>query len=270
MKTRIITAVVALPLLVVLLLIAPKIFTAVVAGLVAAIAAYELLQGTGLVKNLRLCLYGMATAFWCVLWCGLHISYGWLLLGIMAFWVALFAEMMISQMKLPFESVAVCFCGGVLLPLMLGSLVRMHSGDLGRFLVLMPLIIAFMSDSGAYFVGIYLGKHKLAPTISPKKTIEGAIGGVLGAVSGMLIYCMIMGVFFKLNVNYGFAAIYGILGSAAGVFGDLCFSMIKRQTGIKDYGKIIPGHGGILDRLDSILIVAPLTEILLLLLPVVV
>lgn len=270
MKTRVITAVVALPLLLLLLLAAPKVITAVVGGLVAAIAAYELLSGTGLVKELRLCIYTMITAFWCMLWCGLGIGYGWLLLGILVFWVAVFAEIMASDMKLSFDKVAICFCGGILLPMLLGALVRMHSPEKGRFYILIPFILAFLSDTGGYFAGLNFGKHKLAPTISPKKTVEGVIGGVVGAVAGMLIYCLILDVLFEMHVHYGYGVLYGVVGSAGAVFGDLCFSVIKRQTGIKDYGNIIPGHGGILDRLDSMMIVAPLTEVLLLLLPVVV
>ena len=271
MKTRVITAIVALPLLLLMLLAAPKIVTVIVAGIASAIAAYEMLSGAGIVKNIRLCLYAMASAFWCALWCGLGIGYVWLLLGILLFWVALFAEMMLSELKLPFEKVAACFVAGVLLPLLLASLVRIFVGsEKGRILILIPFVISFMSDSGGYFAGLYFGKHKLAPLISPKKTVEGVFGGVFGAVLGMLLFCLIIHVFVRYEVNYLYAILYGSVGSAAAVFGDLCFSAIKRQTGIKDYGKLIPGHGGILDRLDSMIVVAPLTEFLLLLLPVVV
>jgi phosphatidate cytidylyltransferase len=267
MKTRILASVVLLPLLLLLVLAAPKVYTAILFGLMAAIAAYELLNGTGLVKSQRLCLYSMLCAFWCALWCGLHIGYAWLLLGILVFWVALFAEMMASNMKLSFEKIAYCFVAGVILPLLLSSLVRIHSGDKGRFFILVPFVMAFLSDTGAYFAGLKFGKHKLSPTISPKKTVEGVIGGVVGAVLGMLIYSLVLGLFFRMQVNYLAAIVYGILGSVAAVFGDLCFSVIKRQTGIKDYGNLIPGHGGILDRFDSMIVVGPLAELLLLLLP---
>ena len=267
MTTRIIAAAVLLPLLLLIVLAAPKVCTAIVFGVMAAIAAYELLSGTGMVKHLRLCIYSMLVAFWCVLWCGLGIDYAWLLLGILIFWVALFAEVMISGMKLPFEKVAVCFAAGILIPLLFGAIVRIHSGDKGRFFVLIPFVMAFLSDTGAYFVGLKFGKHKLAPVISPKKTIEGVIGGMLGAVLGMLVYSGVLAAFFQMEVNIWFAIIYGILGSAAAVFGDLCFSVIKRQTGIKDYGNLIPGHGGILDRFDSMMVVGPLAEVLLILLP---
>ena len=267
MKTRIIAAVALLPLLLLVVLAAPKIFTAILFGAMAAIAAYELLNGTGLVKHIRLCVYSMILAFWVVLWCGLGIGYVWLLLAILVFWILMFAEVMASQMKLTFDKVAICFVAGLVIPVLLGSLVRIHAGGNGRYFILIPFAMAFLSDTGAYFAGLNFGKHKLAPTISPKKTVEGVIGGVLCAIIGMLIYCFVLQIGFKMHVNYLAAILYGALGAAAGVFGDLCFSVVKRQVGIKDYGNLIPGHGGILDRFDSMMVVGPLAEILLLLIP---
>ena len=268
MNTRVITAVVLLPLLLLVVLAAPKIFTAILFAAMATVAAYELLAGTGLVKQIRLCIYSAASAFWCVLWCGLGINSAWLLLGIVLFWVAIFGEMMASELKLTFDKAAMCFVAGAVVPLLFGAIVRLHNTDNGRFYILLPFVLAFLSDTGAYFAGLRFGKHKLAPVISPKKTIEGVIGGVAGAILGMLIYCAVLQLGFGFEVNYLYAVLYGVLGSAAGVFGDLCFSVIKRQTGIKDYGNLFPGHGGILDRFDSNIVVAPLVEILVMLLPV--
>jgi phosphatidate cytidylyltransferase len=139
----------------------------------------------------------------------------------------------------------------------------------GRYFILIAFVLAFLSDTGAYFAGLYLGKHKLAPVISPKKTVEGMIGGVLAAIVGMLLYTLVLDLAFDFfQVNYLYAVLYGVVGSLASVFGDLSFSVIKRQCGIKDYGNLIPGHGGILDRFDSMMIVAPLVEAFLLLIPV--
>lgn len=267
MKTRVIAAVVLLPLLLLIVLAAPKFLTAILFGAMAAIGAYELLNGTGLVKNIRLSLYSMVMAFWSILWCGLGIGYVWLLLGVLIFWVLLFAEIMASGMKLSFDKVALCFAAGFIIPMLFGSLVRIHAGDKGRFFILIPFAMAFLSDTGAYFAGLNFGKHKLAPQISPKKTIEGVVGGIICAMLGMIVYCFVLQVGFDLRVNYIAALLYGGLGAGAGVFGDLCFSVIKRQTGIKDYGNLIPGHGGILDRFDSMMVVGPLAEILLILIP---
>lgn len=267
MKIRVIAAFALLPLLLLVLLVAPKIVAAIVVGLMAAIAAWELLRGTGLVKQPWPLAYCMVMAFMVALWSYFGWGAVWAELGLLIFFILLFAEMMISQMKLHVEKAAVCFLAGVLLPLLLTSIVRIHTGDNGRFFVLIPFIMAFLSDTGAYFVGCAFGKHKLAPTISPKKSVEGVVGGFLGAVLGMVIYSLILDFFFAFEVNYLYAVIYGVLGSACAVFGDLCFSVIKRQTGIKDYGNLIPGHGGILDRFDSMMVVGPLAEILLILLP---
>ena len=270
MKTRIIAAVALLPILLLIVLAAPLIITAVLVGAMAAIGVYELLVGTGLFKHPRLVVYAMVMAVLIALWCGFSLGYAWLLLGILVFWIVLFAEVMASGMKLTFDKVAMCFVAGILIPFLFTSLVRIHQMENGRMLILIPFVMAFMSDTGAYFAGCYLGKHKLAPTISPKKTVEGVAGGVLGAILGMVIYCVVLQLGFKMQVNYLFAVLYGLLGSLGAVFGDLCFSVIKRQTGIKDYGNLIPGHGGILDRFDSTMVVGPLAEILLLLLPLVV
>lgn len=268
MKTRIITAAVLVPLLLIILLALPTICTAILFGLLAAIAVYELLMGTGYIRNFRLAAYGMIVAFLVSLWSYFGCNQMWALIGVLLYAVALFTEMMASHIKLRFEKICVCFVAGLLIPFLFCSLVRIHATEnTGRFFILIPLIMAFLSDSGAYFAGCFLGKHKLAPAISPKKTIEGAIGGVLGAIAGMLLYTLILDLAFGFTVHYGYALIYGVVGSVASVFGDLCFSVIKRQTGIKDYGNLIPGHGGVLDRFDSMMIVGPVAEAMLILIP---
>ena len=267
MKTRIIAAVALLPLLLLIVLVAPKVCTAVLFGAMASVAAYELLTGTGLVKELRLNIYAMVMALWCGLCSGLGLGYSWLLLSILLYWVVLMAEVMKSGMKLSFSSVALCIVAGVILPLLLSALVRIHSWEKGRYFIFVPFVFAFLSDTGAYFAGLAFGKHKLAPVISPKKTIEGMVGGVIATILGMAIYCAILQFAFNMQPNYLLAVVYGLLGSVTSVFGDLCFSVVKRQTGIKDYGNLIPGHGGILDRFDSMMLAGPLAEVLLLLLP---
>ena len=268
MKTRILTAAIALPLLLIIVLALPKIFTAILFGLMCVLAAYELLTATGYVKNIRLVIYSMVMALYVALWSFFGCSQVWGVLGVLLFAIALFTEMMVSHIKLRFEKIAICFAAGALLPFLFSGLIRIHAADgTGRFFIMIPFIVAFLSDSGAYFAGLYLGRRKLAPVISPKKTVEGAVGGVAAAVVFLLIYSLILDLAFGFEVNYLLAIVYGILGSAAGVYGDLCFSVIKRQSGIKDYGTLIPGHGGILDRFDSMVVVAPLVEILLILLP---
>ena len=270
MLARILAAVVLLPVLVVMLLLLPTWVTAVVAGLVAAIAAWELLWGTGLVKHKRLVAYTATMAFLVSIWSYFGMPYPAALVAVLVFVAALYGEELASKATLSYQKLTVCMAGGLLIPFMLTALVRIHGMEQGRALVLIPFVMAFMSDTGAYFVGCAIGKHKLAPTISPKKSVEGVFGGVAGAILGMVIYCLVVSKCFQFSVNYYYAVIYGIVGSLAAVFGDLSFSAIKRQVGIKDYGNLIPGHGGVLDRFDSMTLVAPLAEILLLWLPIVV
>lgn len=268
MKTRILASVVLLPLLLIIVLALPKIFTAILFGAMASIAAYELLSSTGYVKHIRLVAYAVVMAFLVTMWSHFGMPYAVGVLGLLIFTAILFGEMMLSHIKLRFERVALCYVAGIVVPFLFSSLVRIHAtGGTGRYFIMLPFIMAFASDTGAYFTGKYMGKHKLAPAISPKKTIEGAVGGMVGAVLGLLIYSLVLQFAFDFEVNYFYAAIYGLLGSVGGMYGDLCFSVLKRQTGIKDYGNLIPGHGGILDRFDSMMIVGPLAEVLLILIP---
>ena len=268
MKMRVISAAVFIPILLILLMVAPTIITSIVWGLLLAIAVYELLYCTGLVREARLVVYAAVMAFAICMWSyyGSIQAYG--LLGLLIFIGVLFGEMMMSHVKLTFDKICMCFFAGFLVPYLLSSLIRiLIMSRVGRYMVLIPFIVAFTSDAGAYFAGRFFGQHKLAPVISQHKTIEGAIGGMIAAVVCMLIYGAILQFAFDFRVNFGYAIIYGLLGSIVGVLGDLCFSVVKRQTGIKDYGNLIPGHGGVLDRFDSMLMVGPLMEALLILIP---
>ena len=267
MKTRVITAIVLLPLLLLVLLACPKVVTAVLLGVAVVIAAYELLAGTGYLKEKRPVIYSCIMAFLVALNSYFNVPAQYANAVVILFWVLLLAEIMLSGMKIAFEKIAVCFAAGLLIPHFLGALVRVFQTESGRLFVLVPFILAFMSDTGAYFAGRAFGKHKLAPKISPKKTVEGVVGGVIGAVFGMLIFTWILGKYMDYEVRYLYAVVYGAIGSVAAVFGDLCFSVIKRQTGIKDYGNLIPGHGGVLDRFDSMVVVAPVAELMIIILP---
>ena len=270
MKTRILAAVVLVPVLIVIVLAAPIILAAVIFAAMMAIGSYELLYRTELVRHPRLVIYSSLMAFAVTMWSYAGAVHAYLLLGLMVYCVLLFSEMMMDHIHVRFEKLAMCFVAGFVVPFLLSALVRILSSVNGRYVILVPFVVAFLSDAGAYFVGLRFGRHKLAPVVSPNKTIEGAVGGVVGAMVGMLLYSLVLDLVFPyLEIHYGFAILYGFAGSLVGIFGDLCFSIIKRQTGIKDYGNLIPGHGGILDRFDSMMMVAPLVEALLVLIPVV-
>ena len=270
MKTRIIAAAVLVPFLFLIVLVAPESAAAAILGILLAIASYELLYRTELVKHPRLVIYSSIMAFALSMWSYWGAVRAYFVLMLMVYAMVLFAEMMLDHIKIRFETISMCFVSGVIIPYLLTALIRILIMDsIGRYVILIPFIVAFMSDAGAYFVGLRFGKHKLAPVVSPNKTIEGVLGGLAGATIGMLIYTIILDWPLKLDVNYAVALLYGVAGSAVGTFGDLCFSIIKRQTGIKDYGNLIPGHGGVLDRFDSLTMVAPLMEALLLILPLI-
>lgn len=128
----------------------------------------------------------------------------------------------------------------------------------GIFLILFILFTACFTDTFAYFTGSFLGKHKLCPKISPKKTVEGAVGGVLGCIlANVILYAVYNNFFFENpSNNYVAIVIVSAVLSVVGMCGDLTASLIKRNYGIKDFGNLIPGHGGIMDRFDSILFVS--------------
>ena len=267
MLKRTITGVILIAVLAVVLLFMPEISVTALIGLMVMVAADELLKNTGLVDNPRLIVYAkwMAVSVSCASY--FADSYVSPLILILVATVFCFSEMLRTHGQLPFQQVAMTMIAGLLIPFLLAALVRIRIMDNGVYFIVAPFVMAFLPDVGAYFVGCAIGKHKLCPAISPKKTVEGLFGGFLGGVVGMVAYGLVLQHFFGFQVNYLFACIYGVLGAAGATFGDLMFSVIKRQTGIKDYGKLLPGHGGILDRFDSVTVVAPLAELLLLILP---
>lgn len=269
MKTRIRTAVILLPVLFLVIWVLPKIVAAVLVGVMGAIASYELLVSAGYVRHKRLMAYCAAAALGVALWSHFGAEQVWGTLGLMVFVAVLFVEMMCNHVKVRFEKLCICLVAGIIVPYLLSALVRILDTYTGRYTIILPFLLAFLPDSGAYFAGNFFGRHKLSPVISPNKTVEGALGGILTGIVGMALYAVIMDLAFDRTVDYGLALLYGFLGAGADIFGDLMFSAIKRQVGIKDYGTLFPGHGGILDRFDSVIMVAPLVEVLLILLPVV-
>jgi len=152
-----------------------------------------------------------------------------------------------------------CFFCVMYGPFLFSYVYRIRELERGLYLVFLVLICSALNDTVAYFVGSTLGKHKLAPALSPKKTIEGSIGGILGAAVGGGLYGWYLGanVYNSKNMWWILAIICGASSIIAQI-GDLAASGIKRNYNIKDYGKLIPGHGGIMDRMDSIIVTAPI------------
>lgn len=164
----------------------------------------------------------------------------------------------LSHKKTKFSDVAIMFFATIYISCFLVYVSRVRSmNEQGLLFVFLIFICAWACDSGAYFAGKLFGRHKLAPEISPKKTVEGAVGGVVTSIVGCIILGLVSQFYLRLEVNYLFLCIIGLIGAILGQFGDLTASLMKRQCGVKDFGNIMPGHGGVLDRFDSVILVAP-------------
>lgn len=147
-------------------------------------------------------------------------------------------------------------------PVMLAFLYLIRNGlQMGKYLVWFVFLCSWGSDTCAYCVGVLFGKHKMTPKLSPKKSIEGAVGGVIGAALLFVLYIYLIENYFgvaSFGISLPGAMLLGAIGALVSMIGDLAASAIKRDHNIKDYGKLIPGHGGIMDRFDSVIVAAPL------------
>lgn len=226
-------------------------------ALLAAIATYEMLDGTGCVKNKAAVIVAMVySALVQFCYSGIFIDetvltvmYVLAVVGFAVFDHKSFGDRQITMaLSMPVVISFAFYCLAMLI----------NSSD-GAGLLYFVLLFNFacISDIFAYFVGSAIGKHKLAPEISPKKTIEGAVGGLLGSVIGTFVICLVFEAILKTDISILTLVLITPVMSIVGMLGDLFASAIKRNYGIKDYGNIMPGHGGILDRTDSILLVAP-------------
>ena len=174
----------------------------------------------------------------------------------------LFIHVIISSMKITITDIIVTFFGIIYIVFFISFIPVLHGISNGKILVWYILIAAWGTDTFAYFVGSKFGKHKFSK-ISPKKSIEGAIGGTIGAVFIALIYTFVINKFAGLDMSYLYIFLVIFILSILSQIGDLSASSIKRTVGIKDFGDLIPGHGGILDRIDSIIFIAPFAYFLL-------
>lgn len=267
MKARVLVAVVCVPIIFIIIYLLPPIFTVISISVLSVISVYELLCTTKMVRHGRILAYSMIFAAAIPVWCYFGSPQAAAVWGLFCMFLLLFVEALAAYGNMVFEMICAAFFASVFIPFFLSSFIRIMTGEYGKYYILLPFVVAFISDAGAYFVGISFGKHKLMPEISPKKTIEGAMGGFAGAVLGTLAYGLVIHIGFGAEVNYLILGVYGVLGSLVSQLGDLSFSMIKRQYGIKDFGFILPGHGGVLDRFDSVIFAAPLIEILIFILP---
>lgn len=256
MKVRILSGLVAIALLVVVLILHKTFLFPLCIGLISAMAVMELFRADQCMKQYL----SMGAAAVIAIATPILRFYGKYGVGnmIVIFGVMLmFLDFTMHHKNLKFESVAFMLMAAVLVPYSLNLLVSLNGMYCGLMYVILALSAAWISDTGAYFTGTFFGKRKLCPEISPKKTVEGFIGGIVADILIMVIVSVIYGFAADVHVNYGWLILTAAVCSVVGVLGDLSASVIKRQKGIKDYGNIMPGHGGVMDRFDSALFTVP-------------
>lgn len=258
MKTRIITGVVALAVFLPFVIFSHTPAFIVFTVLATVIAVYEM---AGCMKQCRKwAQFGLSELYGILCALATRLSSNFLttfvaLTAVYAFLIAGIA--LFSKEKYPLDKAVMLICGVVYVVFGFCSVVLVRDLPDGILIFWLIFMAAWLSDTGAYFVGVKFGKHKLIPDVSPKKTVEGLLGGIATCVVIFLIYGVIITLAtedYKVNFLSFFVA--GVLLSLVSVFGDLLASFIKRRFKIKDYGFLLPGHGGILDRFDSVLAVS--------------
>ena len=276
MKNRTISSIVILAIALALVIFSKYIAYPIGLSLLAVISVFEVIRVIGAHKNLAITIpaYIMAAAFPILSYFVDKGNALYLLLSLAAamfvylFW--LLGISIFSRGKITFPCVTEAFVAVlyVVVSVTSLSLIRYLERGIGVFFVVLVFVIAWVCDTSAFAVGVLFGKHKLIPEISPKKTVEGAIGGIVFTLILSLLYGLGLDLVLKdVTVNYLVLGLCGLILSILSQLGDLIASLIKREHGVKDYGNILPGHGGLVDRFDSVMSVAPILMIICLIWP---
>ena len=266
LQSRILVAAVGIPALLYVVLAAPSIVMMTALCILAGVGTMELQQCVSGMKRSEMAGLSIISAVFTVGWYyerPNHIAM-LLLLEVLVF----FGSAIFDGGKVKFNQIMAGLFGSIAIGYSFSAFLRLEASGIHRAYLLLPFILSFACDTFAFFAGLTLGKHKLAPKVSPKKTIEGSVGGLAGNVLCGLLFVWVMDRFFGGSViGYGPMAVMALLCGVVAQIGDLSFSLIKREFGIKDYGHLFLAHGGVLDRFDSVLFVAPVIEIIFSLLP---
>ncbi len=260
MLKRIITSVVAVCVLLPILFLSHTAVLPAAVAIVSVICLYELFKCFGYEKRwaMTLPLYFISAAIpFLIRYIDLFPNASLLVwIVAMLYVIYLFALIVWSHGKLPFGNAMAMLMMSVYVITAMSSIIFVRDFQPGgKYIYLLIFIGAWVTDIFAYFTGYFFGKHKLIEDVSPKKTIEGSIGGTLFCSAGFVVFGLVTKFCFHQSANLLFLAICGIVIALISQIGDLIMSVVKRQYGIKDFGKIFPGHGGMLDRFDSILAV---------------
>ena len=275
MKTRVLTGLLIIAVMLAIVAVSNTVVYPIAISVLATIAAYEVLKAIAMKDKLLVAVPAyVITAvmpFLAYVLCnilGKNESTFILVLAFVVFvyMMWLFIVAVFSRGAVSFAAVSSAIVTTIYISACFSSLVILRYIDkIGLFCLGMVLIGAWVSDVCAYFTGVLFGKHKLIPEVSPKKTVEGAVGAVVCTTLAMVLYGLIISVFTELVPNYLVLAVSGAVLSVTGQVGDLLASVIKREHGVKDYGTLLPGHGGIMDRFDSVLAVSCVAMIISLL-----
>ncbi len=266
MKIRLISAAIAIPLGILIIFLNNVILYTLVCAVLSVVAVYEILLATKYLKNKLITFVSLFFVFSVPFIFTINIFRRNVIAICFTFLFLLFVIMLFMHDKVPFEELAVVGFVSVCIPLSFSSILfcRVKFEEHAIFIIVFILLSAWIGDAGAYFIGTFFGKHKMAPKISPKKSWEGFIGGIVtSGIFGILLaygYEITEAVMYGSNtfvVNKPFILVISLLCAVLGVVGDFTASIIKRQCAVKDFGNILPGHGGVLDRFDSVLFVAP-------------
>ena len=257
-KARIIVGLLLTPVLFIVLYFTPPWCLPLAISVVSMLCVQELLGVSRFARCRRIIIYASAFSAFVPLYYYLNLPRYCLIAGVFVFVALMFAEGLANHEETPFSVIGGAFMVSWLFPLFLSTIMFVAHGEFGKYTVMLIFIIPIITDIFAMQMGMLFGKHKLSPSISPKKTVEGSVGGLICAILFTLLYGLILQYFFEFSVHYIWLAAIAAAGSVAGQFGDLAFSFIKREFKVKDFGALLPGHGGILDRFDSLLFSAPL------------
>ncbi len=267
LKERLISGIIGAILFLIIIFSDALVLTAAVL-LVIEIALWEMYRAVGLGSKYALMLLGAFVPVF-ILFGVLAGDQQKVYMAICIYMAILFAVLVVRHSAYTFEDLAKFFTVTILISLFFSHVVWIRQGGpAGMWNTFAIFVGAWLTDTFAYFTGHACGKHKLAPVISPKKTVEGSIGGIVGTALSMVIYGFIVGRFTSFSPNYAALTALGLACGVISQLGDLSMSAIKREYNIKDYGNIMPGHGGIMDRFDSVLFVAPLVYHFVRLLPI--
>lgn len=272
MGKRILVAVIFIPILFVIMMFLPPVVWTTVVAAILGVAAHELFRSTGegritLPMKVVAMISAVVIPFGCLFsWGNIVIPTCMFIVLVVSFWCAIRAFG--KEPAIELYQILLALFGGVIIPAALSALVVLKCMDQGRYLVLFAVTLTFVADSGAYFAGVFLGKHRGVTQVSPNKSLEGYIGGFISGAVYAVIYGLIVKAAAGVTPNYLPLILSGLIGALVTELGDLSFSLIKRQYGIKDYGKLLPGHGGMLDRFDSMLFCGPVVLFITTLLPI--